>query len=402
MKVAGIVAEFDPFHNGHAYLIEHTRAEKEGGATHIVAVMSGHFTQRGAPAMTDPYRRAKAALLNGVDLVVELPLPWSLSSAQRFAQGSIFLLNALGAELIAFGSECGNGDALSCLADMLDSETVSDRLRGLLQTGLPYASAQRQAVGEVAGEQTAALLDAPNNTLGVEYLRAIRRIKSPMRPFTVKRLGALHDSMVPVGGLASASFIRELVRAGRVVSTAAYLPESVCRILTEAVQSGVCPSEEKRIERAVLAVLRALPKERWEDLPALSEGIENRLFHAARQAESLEALISLAKTKRYSRTRLQRLIWSAFLGITAQDSQGDPPYVHVIGASGAGLELLRRVRERGESVPMLTRASQAEKLDERGRKLFVLECRAADLFALALPKPPPCGAVQTAAMIRVP
>lgn len=401
MKVAGIIAEFDPFHNGHEYLIEHTRAEKEGGATHVVAVMSGCFTQRGTLALLDPYRRVRAALLCGVDLVVELPLPWCLASAQRFAQGGVFLLSAVGADLVSFGSECGEVEPLQKLCGYLLSDRVSQRLRGLMQTGLPYAAAQRQAVAETAGEKAATLLDFPNNTLAVEYLLANRALAKPMQPFTVKRFGAAHDDFAPVGGMASASFLRETVRAGRVVNTAPYVPGAVLDLLTSAVGDGVCPSSDERIERAVLAVLRQRSQEELRSLPALSEGIENRLFHAVEQADSLESLIALAKTKRYSRTRLQRLIWCAFLGVTADDAEGVPPYVRVLGATKEGLSLLRRARENGTKVPFLTRSSQIDSLGNRAKRIFALECRAYDLYALALPRPYPCGSAQTHGFLRV-
>ncbi len=401
MKIAGIVAEYNPFHHGHAYQIEHTRAEKEGDASHVVAVMSTHFTQRGEPALVDPHLRTQMALKNGVDLVIALPVPWALSSAQGFAEGGVFLLNALGClDMLSFGSECGDLNALQKARALLDDPRVIARLRGFLDMGMSYAEAQRKAVAEIGGENRAGLLDSPNNTLGIEYLGALAKLNSPMEPFTVKRMGVEHDARAPIGGMASASYLREVLRAGRTANVAPFVPQSVCDLLVNAVERGVCPSREELAERAVLAVLRLRSKEQLASLPALSEGIENRLYNAICEATDLEELITLAKTKRYARTRLQRLIYCAFIGITADMASGMPPYIRVLGATEAGLQILRAAKERGTAVPVVTRASQTEALDDRAKAIFRLECRAADLYAMTLPKPYPCGSEMTTALLR--
>ncbi len=401
MKIAGIIAEYNPFHNGHAYQIEHTRAEKEGDASHIVAVMSTHFTQRGEPALVDPHIRAQMALRNGVDLVIALPAPWALSSAQGFAEGGVSLLHALGCvDMLSFGSESGNIDALAKVRALLDDPRVIHRFKGLLDMGMSYAEAQRKAVTEIGGENRAVLLDSPNNTLGIEYLGALERLNSSITPFTVRRMGAEHDARAPIGGMASASYLREVLRAGRSANIAPFVPETVCDLLIDAVERGVCPSREELAERAILAVLRLRSKDQLASLPALSEGIENRLYNAICEATDLEQLITLAKTKRYARTRLQRLIYCAFIGITADMASGTPPYIRVLGATEAGLQILRAAKDHGTAVPVVTRASQVEALDERAKAMFRLECRAADLYALSLPKPYPCGSEMTTAMIR--
>ncbi|MBQ9413735.1 MAG: nucleotidyltransferase family protein [Clostridia bacterium] len=401
MKIAGIVAEYNPFHNGHAYHIEHTRAEREGEATHVVAVMSGYFTERGEPALADPFLRAKAALMGGVDLVIELPLPWTLSSAEHFALGGVQILDALSCvDMLSFGSECGSIEPLQKLAALLENERVNARMRGLLDMGISYAEARQKAVLEIAGEAMAALLDFPNNTLAIEYLRAIKKTGSSMTPYTVKRMGAGHDDMAPVGGMASASLIRDMVRSGRLVNTASYLPHAVCNLLSTAVQDGVCPADEALIERAVLAVLRRRPKEQLSTLPGLSEGIENRLHKAIAEAGSLEELYALIKTKRYPMTRVRRLVWNAFLGVTAAASEGMPPYIRVLAANEKGLEILRRAKDSDAKLPIVTRASQLDALDDRAKRFFTLECRAADMYALALPKPYPCGHEMTSKLER--
>ena len=396
MKIAGIIAEYNPFHNGHAYHIEHTRAEKEGGASHVVAVMSSWFTQRGEPALCDPFTRAEAALAGGVDLVVALPVPWALSSAEGFAEGGVRLLNALNCvDMLSFGSECGDIEALSVVRRVLDDPRTTGRMRGLMETGLSYAAARRRAVAETGGENRARLLDSPNNTLAAEYLGALSRTAGTMTPFTVRRMGVEHDALAPIGGMASASYVRELIRSGRVRNTAAFVPNAVCRLLTAAAEKGICPSREELAERAVLTVLRMQNAADFEHLPAVSEGIENRLYRAVREAHDLESLITLAKTKRYARTRLQRLIYCAFLGIDADTASGTPPYIRVLGANAKGRDILRVAKENGTALPVVSRASQVQELGEEAKRVFALECKAADLFGMFLPVPPPCGSEMT-------
>ena len=401
MKIAGIVAEYNPFHNGHAYHIEHTLAEKEGDADAVVAVMSGCFTQRGEPALFDPFLRAEAALQSGVDLVLLLPVPWSLSSAETFAAGGVQILQALGCvEMLSFGSECGDIAALQGVRRVLDDPRTVGRMRGLMDTGLSYAAARRQAVAEYGGEARAALLDEPNNTLGIEYLGALSREGSDMTPFTVRRMGAAHDALAPIGGMASASYLRELVHAGKVTNLAPFVPNVVCNLISRAVADGVS-SREELAERAVLAVLRLRSKEQLASLPAVSEGLENRLYNAVREAGDLETLFTLAKTKRYPRTRLQRLVYNAFLGIGADMTSAPPPYIRVLGSTAKGRDILRTVKENGTAVPLVTRVSQIDELGDAARRMLALENRAADLFSLTLQKPTPCGRHMTAPMIRV-
>ena len=417
MKIAGIVAEYNPFHKGHALHIERTRAPGGGsppvggpppvggGATHVVAVMSGSFVQRGEPALLPKADRVRAALLGGVDLVLELPLPWALSSAEGFAFGAVSILESLGCvDMLSFGSECGDAQRLERVVSVMEEERFSSLLRYHLDHGISFPEARQRTVKELAGEKTAALLESPNNTLGIEYIKALRRLSSAMTPYTIRRLGAGHDEERPVGDVASASYIRRLYRAGRVIDAAAYQPRGVCPVVDEALRAGRCPAEEERLERAVLARLRTLTAQELAALPGVSEGLENRLYEGVRRAGSLPQLYGLIKTKRYPLTRLRRLVWSAFLGVPAGWERQAPPYIRVLGAGPGGREILTAAkqarRERGGLPPLVSRAAQFEQLDDRCRALFALECRATDLYALSLPTPPPCGVECTTGMIK--
>lgn len=400
MKIAGIVAEYNPFHNGHAYQIDRTRSEDGGGATHVVAVMSGSFVQRGEPALLPKADRVRAALAGGVDLVLELPLPWALSSAERFAFGGVAVLDALGCvDILSFGSECGELDALTRVADTLEAPRFSSLLRYHLDMGISFPEARQRAVGEIAGEKTAALLESPNNTLGIEYIKALRALRSPMTPYTVARFGAGHaDEERPLGNIASATYLRTLLRSDRLLEALPYVPAGAARALAGAMQAGRAPSKEERLDRAVLARLRTLSPEDAARLPDLSEGIENRFLAAVRESGSLPELMDAVKTRRYPMTRVRRLIWSAFLGIPAGLSGARPPYVRVLGANQKGLEILSASKR--APYPLVSRASQAAKLPEEGAAIWRLECRASDLFALSLPAPLPCGQDCTEGFIR--
>lgn len=402
MKIAGIIAEYNPFHNGHAHHIERVRAQDgDCRATHVVVVMSGDFVQRGEPALLPRAARVRAALACGADLVLELPLPWALASAEGFARGAVATLDALGCvETLSFGSECGALAPLLRVADVMESERFAGLLHYHLDMGLSYAAAQQKAVAALAGAKTAALLDHPNNTLGLNYIRALRRLGSPIAPHTIPRFGAGHDDDVPLGDVASASFIRTLVQAGRLLNAAPYLPPLSRDILAAETQAGRCPSQSSRVERALLARLRTMERADFAALPGISEGLENRLYKAARQADTVEAFLDQVKTKRYPLTRLQRLLWAAFLGLPAAYEQETPPYIRVLGANVRGTEILQAAK--AASLPLLTRASQLERLTGRAQALFALESRGADLYALTLPSPPPCGAAYTTGLIRYP
>lgn len=409
MKIAGIVAEYNPFHTGHAHLIDRTRAPEEGcGATHIVAVMSGNFVQRGEPAVLPKAARVRSALAGGVDLVLELPLPWALSSAEGFAYGAVSLLHSLGCvDALSFGSECGDLALLEQAADALEHPRFFSLLAYHLEGGIPFPQARQRAVAELRNEQVAALFAEANNTLGIEYIKALRQLASPMQPFTVRRLGAGHDARLPVGDMASASFLREAIRADRLMAALAYMPAACADILSQTARDGHLPAQISRIERALLARLRTMSVQEMAQLPDVTEGLENRLYRAAREAESYEQLLEQVKTKRYPLTRIQRLVWSAFLGVQETDSRErypdglawrQPPYVRVLGANDKGLDILRLAKK--SSAFLFSRSAQADQLDPWGQRIWALENRAADLYALALPRPYPCGLEHTTGWIR--
>lgn len=384
MRLAAIISEYDPFHCGHAFLVQKARA---AGATHVAAVMSGSFVQRGAAACLPKWTRAKQALSCGVDLVVELPLPWAMAGAETFARGGVALAAAMGADVLAFGSECGDSRALDNAAAALLREPLGAAVRANLAGGVSYARAREMAVEAASGKETAALLRGPNNILAIEYCKAIRQQHAPLGVMTVARRGAGHDSTAG-GAFPSAAHIRAELCAGG-AWRAGLPPRSAC-LAQEALAQGLAPAQLARVARAVLYCLRTMPRETMAKLPDVSEGLENRICAAARRAGSLEALYSMAKTKRYSHARIRRVVLSAFLGLRAGMADGKPPYLRVLGFTPAGREILAQAKKLGV-LPLVTQVSDRLHLDSRGRSVFELENMATDVWALCLPTPAPAG-----------
>ena len=375
METAGIVAEYNPFHRGHAWHIAETR-RRLGGDAPVVCVMSGHWVQRGECALADKWLRAALALDRGADLVVELPTPWAMASAESFARGAVSLLAATGVvDVLSFGSETGELAPLEEAAAALDAPDYPERLRAALGRGLSFPAARQEAAG-------AACLSAPNNNLGVEYLRSLRALGSTIRPLTVPRQGAGHDGPA-AGGFASASELRRLLRAGRGEEAAPYLT---------APWSGEL-ADMQHIERAVLSRLRTMGEGDWAALPdgGGAEGLPSRLAKAAREAVSLEDFYTLAKTRRYPHARLRRLALAAFLGLRAAERPAAPPYVRVLGLGGRGRALLRKMKDTCP-LPVIVKPAQARELDGPARTLFESEARYTDLYGLCFPAPRPCGA----------
>ena len=375
METAGIVAEYNPFHRGHAWHIAETR-RRLGGDAPVVCVMSGHWVQRGECALADKWLRAALALDRGADLVVELPTPWAMASAESFARGAVSLLAATGVvDVLSFGSETGELAPLEAAAAALDAPDYPERLRAALGRGLSFPAARQEAAG-------AACLSAPNNNLGVEYLRSLRALGSTIRPLTVPRQGAGHDGPA-AGGFASASELRRLLRAGRGEEAAPYLTAPWSEEL----------ADMQHIERAVLARLRTMGEGDWAALPdgGGAEGLPSRLAKAAREAVSLEDFYTRAKTRRYPHARLRRLALAAFLGLRAAERPAAPPYVRVLGLGGRGRALLRKMKDTCP-LPVIVKPAQARELDGPARALFEAEAKYTDLYGLCFPAPRPCGA----------
>ena len=384
VAVAGIIAEYNPFHRGHQWQLSALRGQL-GQDTDVVAVMSGNFVQRGDLAILEKTARAEAALRCGVDLVLELPTPWSCATAERFAQGGVALLAACGVVThLVFGSECGDLDALWSAAQCLDGAAYPETLRRLLSTGMTFAAA-RQAAVEHLTDGGGGCLAQPNDNLAVEYLRALSRLDSAggLEPVTFRRVGAAHDSAEP-GAYASASYIRSLILAGS-DGWRESMPEGSAGVLRREIDAGRGPVSLATCERAVLSRLRTMGEEDFAPYDGGGEGLYHRFYRSVAAGRTLEEILEEAKTKRYTLARLRRLLLHSYLGVRPAEAAETPPYLRVLGANERGRKLLRRMAAEA-SLPVVTRPASARTLGPEAQALFDREVRCTDLYTLAYPR----------------
>lgn len=384
MQAAGVIIEYNPMHMGHVHLLREIR-RLLGPDTAVVCAMSGDFVQRGDFAIVGRRARAGAAVQSGADLVLEVPLPWAVSSAERFADGGVQVLLGTGlVSHIAFGSECGDVGALREVALCLLSPELQEELRRGLTAGRSYAACRQKAAERLLGPEKAALLESPNNILGIEYCKSLLRRDSHVQPLTVPRVGAAHDEEDADGPIASASAIRALLRAGEREAALSRMAPAMRGAYKEEEAAGRAPVFRETCERAILARLRSMTEADFAALDEGREGLCNRLYDTSRTAISVEEILDKAKTKRYAYARLRRMVLWAYLGLTPASFPAEVPYLRVLAANAVGRELLARMRKTAK-VPVLTKPADVRLLGAEARELFELEARAADLYALAYP-----------------
>lgn len=369
MRVVGVIAEYDPFHTGHAHHLRQARALS--GADYVVVVMSSAFTQRGETALLSPADRARMALACGADAVFALPACWAVRDAEHFALGGVALLKALGVDGISFGAEEADVGRLAACAHRLEQPDAAftAALRHGLDAGLPYPAALSAAMGDE-------LLSAPNNTLAVCYLRAMQRLGATFTVHPVARQGDYHATG-HTGGFSSATALRGSIHRGDWHTLSAFMPEAALEILRAAALEGRMLRPDA-LDQALLYRLRTMTDADWVSLPDLSEGIGDRLRTAARTAASREALLQSAKTRRYPYARLSRLCAHALLGITAgQLAAGPlPTAAWLLGFRQEARPLLSHMKKSG--FPIIGKAA-----DYSGKEAwFRTELAAYDLWAL--------------------
>lgn len=375
MSFVGVIAEYDPFHLGH---LHHLREAKErSGLDTAVVVMSACFTQRGEAALLPPLCRARMALQNGADVVIALPALWSLRDAEHFALGGVHLLSQLGAGAISFGCETDNLPRLQALATMMEdpSPMMLAAIHSRLDAGLSYPAALSGALHLILPD-CAPLLDTPNNTLAVCYLRAIERLGAQMRPIPVKREGDYHAAALS-NAMPSATAVRSAVYRGDWEAARGAMPESAYALLRQAADAGQLMRPDA-LDQALLYRLRTMDEDAWHALPGLSEGIEDRLRHAARSATTRQALLESAKTRRYPWSRLSRLCAHALLGIDLDmvEQTPLPPAAWLLGFRQSAAPLLGEMKRRG--FPLIGKSADYD----RSQSWFQVETRAYDLWCL--------------------
>ncbi|MDL2294114.1 nucleotidyltransferase family protein [Ruminococcaceae bacterium OttesenSCG-928-D13] len=416
---AGIVTEYNPFHSGHEWMIRQLRA---GGIHTVVCVMSGPFVQRAEAGILPTHLRARAALAGGADLVLRLPVSWAVASAETFARGAVGLLSALGCvDVLAFGAECEDTNRLEALAGMLLAPEFVPVLKSELAKGVSFAAA-RAAAAERLMPGAAELLDTPNNILAVEYIKALLGVvpdvlRSKMDesvrfrvvnglygnssemdrlfplpvPLALPRVGTRHDGP-PAEGFASASWLRRVAGRDGVEAWAPYVPEACMKLYRQAEAQGAV-LDYGRYEVALLSRLKAMRAQDFARHTGAGEGLENRLADAVQKATGLEQMYDLAKTKRFAHSRVRRLALSAALGLPQMPGV-IPPFAQVLGASGKGLALLKRIKQNG-MVPVSTSLAKLAKTGGEAEGVVRIEARAEDLHAMWLKSPQPGGGAYT-------
>lgn len=370
MKTVGIICEYNPFHLGHRKQIRHIK-DVFGDDCAVVCLMSGNFVQRGHPAIVDKSLRAKAAVLCGADLVIELPSVCALSSAEGFAAGGVRILSRL-CDGLCFGTESGSADTLMATASALLTPEFTEKLRLRLDKGMSFPAARAAALSDMGMD--AAPLANPNDILGVEYCKAILTQNSGMAILPIHRYGSYHDRIADREN-PSATAVRELMAGGG--DWRQFMPEAAAWVLSDAPLHTMAAGE-----RAVLARLRTMTDAEFEALPYGSEGLWRKFMHACRSHNTLEEILAATKSKRYTRTRLDRMVICAFLGITQQMLEREVPYARVLAFTDRGRAVLSAVKNTG----FFRNAGEAV-----AHPYWELEKRCGDLYGLFCadgPEPP--------------
>lgn len=404
-KVLGVIAEYNPFHNGHLYHLKESK--RITGADYTIAIISGNFTQRGSTSIVDKWSKTKMALDNGIDLVIELPVLYAISSAENFADGAIKILNSLGVvDYLSFGSECANISILSNIADILCDEPDLYRtlLSSELDNGISFPKARENALLEYLNinnilndfnmEDYKKALSSSNNILGIEYLKALKKYKSSIKPVCVKRSGSDYNSVdIPMSSnlpsLASATAIRELIKSKEYDRIKELVPISTYSILLDCLNNGCIVPDLYSFEKEIIYVLRKMSVKEIANLPDVSEGLEFLIKKAANSCNSIDELLSAIKSKRYTVTRLQRILLYALLDISNGDMDISKmlksTYVRVLGFNENGKNLVSEIMAQHPDMPLVTSVKKFSDniLDSSFKLLLNKDIFATDVYSIA-------------------
>ena len=389
-KVLSVVAEFNPFHNGHLYHV--TESKKQTGCNYAIAIMNGNFTQRGEPSIVDKWSKAQMALCNGFDLVLELPTIYGISSAENFAEGAIKLANSLGiVDVLSFGSEEGNLSNLNSLASLFLDEPAEyvSLLRQELNQGFSFPAARERAVisyldlkGDIRN-----ILSSPNNILGIEYLKALKKFSSNIEPFTIPRIFSNYNSLEINRSFASSSAIRHLISSGCIEKLSSIMPVKSYSVLCSCLQNGNFVLSLSAYEKIILYSLRTMSLEAISNIPEVSEGLEIVLKNASDSCNTISMLLASCKSKRFTLTRLQRILLYILLGITKKDMEFSKtviPYVRVLGMNSQGQKLISQICKSNPSLAVITSLKRFQNSNAHFplQKMLSIDKRASDIYTL--------------------
>ena len=383
-EVLGVIAEYNPFHNGHLYHIQKTK--ELTGAKYVVCVMSGNFVQRGNTSIVDKWKKTEMALANGVDLIIELPTVYSVASAENFAQGAVRILDNLGVvDTISFGTETDDFAALNNIANILVDEPreYTNMLKKYLKNGESFPRAREEALIEYLNDDKRYndILRSPNNILWIEYLKALKKLKSQIAPVAIKREKVFYNDNYIVDDFASATAIRKLMIDKDFTGLIKVVPRACYDVLSKEYEVGNIVFDIQSFEKEILYTLRKMKVEEIAELPDVTEGLEHSFKNAANYCNNIYDFINIVKTKRYTQTRIQRILIFALLGITKKDIQVAKkvvPYARILGFNSKGKMLLSGISQRNPKMEVIT--SVKKFLDNNSNKTYkrMLEI---DIFA---------------------
>lgn len=380
-KTVGIICEYNPFHSGHRYQIEEVRSL---GFDRIVCVMSGNSVQRGEFAITDKYTRAEMAVNGGADLVLELPFPYSSSSAEFFALAGVRILENAGVDAICFGSECGDIDKLRKAANVCESEGFADNYKELISRGMGATKAFFEAYECISKEK---LPGGANDILAIAYLRALKKEHSQIEPIAIKRKGSDYrdTSIEKLDEHPSATMLRNcLLKSGIDDNFGKNVPEKTFDALKKAVDCGKAPVKMSNLDSAIIASFRLFDFEKLENIADVGGGLGRKILSAAHDAVTYEELVYSAAGKHYTEARVRRAILNILIGVSSDDLKAYPAYTTVLGFNDIGREILSELRKK-ERIPFITKPADAVALGDEAKRQKELSDRCDSLFTLALP-----------------
>lgn len=390
-KVVGIIAEYNPFHNGHTYHIQMTK--EKTGADFVVVIMTGNFTQRGNTSVINKWEKTKMAINGGADLVIELPTIYSISSAENFANGAIKILNSLKIiDLISFGMETTAISDLNNVANVLYSEPIEYKniLNSKLNKGESYPKARENALMIYLKDpkRYSNILKGSNNILAIEYLKALKKYKSDIIPFGVRREKVYYNSTKIIDEYASATAIRRLLIHNQIEEIRKVVPPLSFSILLKNMREGTYALDLTAYSSEILYKLRNMNVEEIANLPDVSEGLENLIKDMSNRTNNLIELINGIKSKRYTQTRIQRILLYALLGITKKDmevSKKINPYVRILGCSENGKILLSQIDKKVKVITSLKKFEKTNK-NKKLKRILEIDKNATNIYTLGYKK----------------
>ena len=389
--ILGIIAEYNPFHNGHLYHL--LKSKEETKADGVIAVIGGNFTQRGEVSIVDKWTKAEMALANGADLVIELPTLYATSSAENFADGAIKILNSLKiVDYISFGTETEDMNKLNIIANVLYNEPkeYKELLEKNLGEGKSFPKAREEAVISYLNDKSySSILSSPNNILGIEYLKSLKKHRSKIKPICIKRKDAGHLHSEYNGEIANATYIRELVKRNRMKDVKKFMTPSSYTIFVDELKKGHFVADISQFENIMIYNLRNMTTNQIANLPDVSEGLENLIKKAANSCNTINEFINIVSTKRYTQTRIMRILLYSLLNITKKDmtiSKKYNPYIRILGCNEKGKEMISQIskaNQRAKIVTSVKKFADDNNINKNLKLMMSKDIEATNVYTLA-------------------